>query len=160
MAMLPRASATNDATVAWSDRRNSGRRWSTSPEDNRGRRTGLAMEFAPKRGLIWNYYSVGRGRRGLTPFDAGNASCRIELELAVGRTKSGSADRLDVVEVTMLAWVPGIPELLLFLVIVLLLFGSRLPSLARSLGQSVVEFKKGIKGIEDKSDERPSKSEH
>jgi sec-independent protein translocase protein TatA len=42
---------------------------------------------------------------------------------------------------------------LIFLGIILLLFGSRLPSLARALGQSVTEFKKGIKEIEDHSDE-------
>lgn len=35
--------------------------------------------------------------------------------------------------------------------IVLLLFGSRLPGVARSLGQSITEFKKGVKGIEDQS---------
>jgi len=33
--------------------------------------------------------------------------------------------------------------------IILLLFGNRLPSLMRSLGQGIVEFKKGVKGIED-----------
>jgi sec-independent protein translocase protein TatA len=39
----------------------------------------------------------------------------------------------------------GYQELLLILVIVLVLFGaSRLPELARSLGSSVKEFKKGI----------------
>ena len=30
-----------------------------------------------------------------------------------------------------------------------LLFGNRLPSVMRSLGRSVVEFKKGVNGIED-----------
>lgn len=40
-------------------------------------------------------------------------------------------------------------QLLIVLLVVLLLFGSRLPSLARSLGQSLVEFKKGVKEIED-----------
>jgi sec-independent protein translocase protein TatA len=46
-------------------------------------------------------------------------------------------------------------ELLLFLAIVLLIFGStRLPTLARSIGQSITEFKKGYKGIEDQSDEK------
>ena len=30
-----------------------------------------------------------------------------------------------------------------------LLFGNRLPSVMRSLGRSVVEFKKGVAGIED-----------
>ena len=44
-------------------------------------------------------------------------------------------------------------KLLIFLAIVLLLFGSRLPSLARSFGQSITEFKKGIKEIEDPSDD-------
>ncbi len=33
--------------------------------------------------------------------------------------------------------------------IVFLLFGNRLPSVMRSLGQGVVEFKKGLQGIED-----------
>jgi sec-independent protein translocase protein TatA len=44
----------------------------------------------------------------------------------------------------------GQTELLVFLVIVLVLFGgSRIPSLARSLGKSITEFKKGVQGIED-----------
>jgi TatA/E family protein of Tat protein translocase len=43
--------------------------------------------------------------------------------------------------------------ILLLFVVVLLLFGSRLPSLARSFGQSIVEFKKGMKELEDHSDE-------
>jgi sec-independent protein translocase protein TatA len=39
----------------------------------------------------------------------------------------------------------GYQELLIILVIVLILFGaSRLPQLARSLGSSVKEFKKGV----------------
>lgn len=40
-------------------------------------------------------------------------------------------------------------QLLIVLAVVLLLFGNRLPMLARSLGQSLVEFKKGVKEIED-----------
>jgi sec-independent protein translocase protein TatA len=39
----------------------------------------------------------------------------------------------------------GAPELIILLVIVLLLFGgSRLPKLARSLGEASKEFKKGV----------------
>lgn len=34
-------------------------------------------------------------------------------------------------------------------VIVLLLFGNRLPSVMRSLGLGVVEFKKGLQGVQD-----------
>jgi sec-independent protein translocase protein TatA len=42
----------------------------------------------------------------------------------------------------------GYQELLLILVIVLVLFGAqRLPDLARSLGSSVKEFKKGVNEI-------------
>jgi len=39
----------------------------------------------------------------------------------------------------------GVPELLIVFVIVLLLFGSsKLPKLARSLGEASKEFKKGV----------------
>lgn len=51
----------------------------------------------------------------------------------------------------------GIPhgfELMIFLAIVLLLFGSRLPSVMRSLGQSITEFKKGQKDGEN-GDSKP-----
>ncbi|HEX5472525.1 MAG TPA: twin-arginine translocase TatA/TatE family subunit [Lacipirellulaceae bacterium] len=47
-------------------------------------------------------------------------------------------------------------KLLLVLVIVLLLFSHRLPSIARSLGQSVSEFKKGVKELENESDNEKS----
>ena len=44
---------------------------------------------------------------------------------------------------------PGFPELIIFCTIALLLFGKRLPEVARSLGKGIVEFKKGVSGIED-----------
>jgi sec-independent protein translocase protein TatA len=37
--------------------------------------------------------------------------------------------------------------------VMLLMFGNRLPSVMRSLGKSVVEFKKGVAGIEDDLDQ-------
>jgi len=44
----------------------------------------------------------------------------------------------------------GTPELLLVLIIALILFGgSKLPQLARALGLSVGEFKKGLKDGEE-----------
>ncbi len=43
----------------------------------------------------------------------------------------------------------GPMEMLIVGVIALLLFGKRLPEVARSLGKGIVEFKKGIHGIED-----------
>jgi sec-independent protein translocase protein TatA len=52
----------------------------------------------------------------------------------------------------LFAWFPGHFELLILLVVVLLLFGNRLPSVARSLGRGIVEFKKGVQGIEEDID--------
>ena len=47
----------------------------------------------------------------------------------------------------------GYQELLIILVIVLILFGAnRLPELARSLGSSVKEFKKGVNVNDPKDD--------
>jgi sec-independent protein translocase protein TatA len=43
----------------------------------------------------------------------------------------------------------GYPEMLMFGIIALLLFGKRLPEVARSLGKGLTEFKKGMRGIED-----------
>jgi sec-independent protein translocase protein TatA len=44
---------------------------------------------------------------------------------------------------------PGLPELMIIGVIILLLFGSRLPSVMRNLGRGIVEFKRGVRGVED-----------
>jgi len=43
----------------------------------------------------------------------------------------------------------GPPEMIVLGIIALLLFGKRLPEVARSLGKGIVEFKKGMNGIED-----------
>lgn len=40
----------------------------------------------------------------------------------------------------------GFPELLVFALVILLLFGHRLPGIMRSLGRGVIEFKRGIRG--------------
>lgn len=48
---------------------------------------------------------------------------------------------------------PGPLELVIVCVVILLLFGKRLPSVMGSVGKSIVEFKKGIKGVEDESEE-------
>jgi sec-independent protein translocase protein TatA len=42
----------------------------------------------------------------------------------------------------------GAPEMLILGIVAVILFGSRLPSVARSLGQSIVEFKKGMRDLE------------
>jgi sec-independent protein translocase protein TatA len=46
----------------------------------------------------------------------------------------------------------GPVELALVAGVCLLFFGNRLPSVMRSLGKSVTEFKKGVSGIEDDID--------
>lgn len=43
----------------------------------------------------------------------------------------------------------GGQEILLLLVLGVLLFGRKLPELGRSVGKTFVEFKKGVKGLED-----------
>jgi len=44
---------------------------------------------------------------------------------------------------------PSPIQLIIVLIIALLLFGNRLPNVMRSLGKSVVEFKKGVNDIGD-----------
>ncbi|QDT69461.1 twin arginine translocase protein A [Planctomycetes bacterium MalM25] len=44
-------------------------------------------------------------------------------------------------------------QLAIVLVIALLLFGTRLPQIARAFGQSITEFKKGVKEVEDHGDD-------
>jgi len=46
----------------------------------------------------------------------------------------------------LLAFSPGPMEVMILGMVVLLLFGNRLPSVMRSLGVGITEFKKGIKG--------------
>ena len=47
---------------------------------------------------------------------------------------------------------PGGYEFLVVAFVALLIFGNRLPSVMRSLGKSVTEFKKGVAGIEEDID--------
>ena len=49
--------------------------------------------------------------------------------------------------------------LIIIAAIAFLLFGNRLPSVMRSLGRSVTEFKKGVAGIEDDINEAVAKAE-
>ncbi len=56
----------------------------------------------------------------------------------------------------LIAWqMPGMGEWVVILVIVLVLFGgSRIPELAKSLGQGIREFKKSMK--DEDTDKKPS----
>lgn len=52
----------------------------------------------------------------------------------------------------------GLPELLVILVILLLLFGaSRLPKLSRSIGESARELREGLSGKDSSSSAKPRK---
>jgi sec-independent protein translocase protein TatA len=53
----------------------------------------------------------------------------------------------------------GMPELIIILVILLVLFGgSKLPGLAKGLGQSIKEFKKSSKDDEPEPEAEPAKT--
>ncbi|MCL4196880.1 MAG: twin-arginine translocase TatA/TatE family subunit [Phycisphaerales bacterium] len=54
---------------------------------------------------------------------------------------------------------PGGWEWMVIVIIALLIFGKRLPEVGRALGQSIVQFKKGIKGIENEIEEEASRPE-
>jgi sec-independent protein translocase protein TatA len=53
---------------------------------------------------------------------------------------------------TFLAFVFGSPgplEIILLALLGLLIFGKRLPEVGKSIGRGIVEFKKGLSGVED-----------
>ena len=57
----------------------------------------------------------------------------------------------------LLFWAPGLPETIIILVIVLILFGAnRLPQLAKGMGESIRNFKTGMSDAEAADDEKPS----
>ncbi len=63
-----------------------------------------------------------------------------------------------------LAFIPhlGTQELVIILIIALLIFGRRLPEVGKSLGKGIVEFKRGVKGIDDEIEaesDKPGKRE-
>ena len=65
----------------------------------------------------------------------------------------------DAISSPILAF--GMPsgwEWIALLALGLLVFGRRLPEVGRSVGKSIVEFKKGIKGIEDDIDQESAKA--
>lgn len=50
-------------------------------------------------------------------------------------------------------WTPGPLELVIILIVAVLIFGRRLPEIARGLGKSLTEFKKGINEAKDTGDD-------
>lgn len=56
-------------------------------------------------------------------------------------------------------WSPGPTEIVVIAAVALLLFGSRLPKVGRSLGRSIVQFKKGLRDVQDDIDEAGDEDE-
>ncbi len=49
-------------------------------------------------------------------------------------------------------------QIILVLIVILLLFGNRIPGMARALGSGIVEFKKGLRGEGDEEKKLPPTS--
>jgi len=54
---------------------------------------------------------------------------------------------------------PGLPQILIVLIIVLVFFGNRIPQTMRSLGLGMNEFKKGLDGVDEKMKEDDNNSQ-
>ena len=50
-------------------------------------------------------------------------------------------------------WTPGPLELIIILVVAVLIFGRKLPEIARNIGKSLTEFKKGVHEAKETKDE-------
>ena len=63
----------------------------------------------------------------------------------------------DEVILALLFGMPSLPELLVILFIVILVFGSRIPNVMRNLGKGVSSFKKGLEEGREDDDSKTGK---
>jgi sec-independent protein translocase protein TatA len=61
---------------------------------------------------------------------------------------------------TLAFWMPGPWEMAIIAVVALLLFGRRLPEVGRSLGKGIVEFKKGLRDVQDEVSKASAEEPH
>jgi sec-independent protein translocase protein TatA len=98
--------------------------------------------------------SLGRGGEQVA---SGNATVEETPMFVLAETALAEGHSLTPV----FAFLPSLSpmELMIILIIGILLFGKRLPEVGRSLGKGIVEFKKGLRGVEDEIDEASTRNE-
>jgi sec-independent protein translocase protein TatA len=83
----------------------------------------------------------------------------MAVEFNIHNKTSIRTSRKDIKETSMnnllLFWAPGMPEMIIILVIVLILFGAnRLPQLAKGMGESIRNFKHGMTEAEAEDEKK------
>ena len=63
---------------------------------------------------------------------------------------------LNLQQMLAFGW-PGPGELILIALVGVLLFGNRLPEVGRSLGRGIVEFKRGVRGLDNEIDQQATR---
>src|SRR5262249_43462094 len=87
-------------------------------------------------------------------YRSGKVAGIVQMLTAVGRHPSllQSTIEVTVMSIPLAFFNLGAQEMIILLIIGVLLFGRKLPEVGRYLGKGIVEFKKGIKGLEDEFD--------
>jgi len=74
------------------------------------------------------------------------------VSLSCSHRLPGSPALAEQQGIAMLAMF-GPLELFVVALVILLLFGNRLPSVMRSMGQGMLEFKKGVQGVDEEPED-------